>query len=134
MINTSQKGFTLIELLVVVLIITLMAGVGLVSYRNSLAAGRDARRQTDMESIKQAMILYRTQFGIYPESLNSNARQRLAEVTDVLVSQGYLEEAPIDPLNGQGHSQYWASRVRTDEFTICATLESSGTNYCVENP
>ena len=61
--NTSNKGFTLIELMVVILIIAILGALGLVSYRQATQSARDGRREADMQSVRQALILFRQENG-----------------------------------------------------------------------
>ncbi len=52
------EGFSLIELLVVITIIGLLASVGLTSYTRAQERARDAKRQSDLISLKNALEIY----------------------------------------------------------------------------
>jgi prepilin-type N-terminal cleavage/methylation domain-containing protein len=56
---TIKKGFTLIELMVVIAIITVLSGVlvAAINPTQLLAKGRDARRLSDVENIRNAIAL-----------------------------------------------------------------------------
>lgn len=64
--RTSKRGFTLIELLVVVVIIGILATIGMVSYTRAMASARDNKRRSDMENVRQALVMHRSELGGYP--------------------------------------------------------------------
>jgi general secretion pathway protein G len=68
MIILPKKGFTLIELLVVMMIIGILAVIGIGSYMNSMARGRDAKRKGDLRQIAQALNMYWADKELYPAS------------------------------------------------------------------
>jgi len=77
-IKNGEKGFTIIELLIVVAIIGILATLMLVSYSHTLKKSRDARRVSDIESIKLACNMYADKNGTYPTGCgwdNSNYNQ-----------------------------------------------------------
>ncbi|OGI68224.1 hypothetical protein A2738_02030 [Candidatus Nomurabacteria bacterium RIFCSPHIGHO2_01_FULL_42_15] len=69
MSNKNKKGFTLIELLVVVAIISLLASVVLASLKSAREKSRDTARAQTFKSIQNALELYRTDNGKYPNSI-----------------------------------------------------------------
>jgi prepilin-type N-terminal cleavage/methylation domain-containing protein len=60
-----KKGFTLVELLVVIAIIGVLSAVAVVSLGSIRSSGRDARRITDIDSIKSAMEIINSETGKY---------------------------------------------------------------------
>ena len=81
-----ESGFTLIELLVVLSIIMILASMGLVQYRNSIAHAKEAVLKEDLFLIRDAIDQYYADKGQYPGSL------------DALASDGYLRSIPKDPI------------------------------------
>ena len=81
----DERGFTLIELLVVASILVVLAGLGLVQYKNGVTRSREAVLKTDLFNMKDAIDQYYADRGHYPGAL------------DELVSAGYLRRIPDDP-------------------------------------
>jgi general secretion pathway protein G len=82
----KKRAFTLIEILVVVTIIGLLAAAGVTSYTQLGKQSRDARRKTDIENIRAALEMYKSDNSSYPQSLDN-----------LTVSTVYLKTVPTDP-------------------------------------
>ena len=67
--SNKSKGFTLIELLVVISIIALLASVVLASLSGVRSKARDSSRIQGIIQLRNALELYRTKNGIYPNDL-----------------------------------------------------------------
>lgn len=109
----KQRGFTFIELLVVVTISALLMGAAMVGYSSITRRSRDTRRRTDIETIRAALELYRSENGSYPLSVNEGGTIGTGEVT-------YLNPVPGDPKDGS----YVYTRPTTTTYTLSCTLES----------
>lgn len=128
---TKTKGFTFIELLVTVTIIMVLTAVGIVSYRVTNQKARDARRRSDLESVRSALEICRTETGAYPASIDfaTNAPITCGGAT-------YLAKSPNDPKAGQGTFGYSYTRTSNTTYTLCAEIETPGETspYCITNP
>ena len=80
-----EGGFTLVELLIVISLISILAAMGLVQYRNSVTASRESVLKTDLFRMRDAIDQYYADKGKDPSSLDS------------LVSDGYMRKIPPDP-------------------------------------
>ena len=118
-----KRGFTLIEILVTISIIGLLTMVGITNFRVANQKARDGRRQGDLEQIKAALELYRTDEGEYPGSIAPG------ETIESLTGTVYMNEVPDDPLSTQTY--YYSSD--TDTYTLCAALELETTGVCGGN-
>jgi general secretion pathway protein G len=83
--RTDARGWTLIELLIVISLISILATIGLASYRNSVTASKEAILKTDLYRMRDAIDQYYADKGEYPPTLDS------------LVSEGYMRKIPEDP-------------------------------------
>src|SRR5690242_18678798 len=84
--STRSRGFTLVELLVVISLISILAAMGLVQYKNSILRTQESVLKTDLFRVRDAIDQYYADKGKYPASL------------DALVSDGYLRKIPEDPV------------------------------------
>jgi len=80
------RGFTLIELLVVISLISILATMGLVQYRNSVRHSQESVLKTNLFRMRDAIDQYYADKNRYPASL------------DALVTDGYLRRIPEDPV------------------------------------
>ena len=84
--HRDARGFTLIELLIVITLITILAAMGIVQYRNSVQSTREAILSTDLFRMRDAIDQYYADKSKYPASL------------DALVTDGYMRKIPEDPI------------------------------------
>jgi general secretion pathway protein G len=132
-------GFTLIELLVVATIIIVLTTIGIISYNQSLQSSRNARRKSDLEIVRQALVLYKADNGYYPNT----------DYDGLLGSAGvgttYISTLPLDPKITQSDSFAYTytpancsstASYKCQSFTLTAVLETSNgmTDYEVASP
>lgn len=82
----GHDGFTLVELLIVIALISILAAMGVVQYRNSVQSAKEAILKTDLFRMRDAIDQYYADKNKYPSSL------------DTLVSDGYMRKIPEDPI------------------------------------
>ncbi len=82
----GEGGFTLIELLVVLALISLLASMAVVQYRNSIQRTQESVLKTDLFRMRDAVDQYYADKNKYPSSL------------DELVTAGYFRKIPEDPI------------------------------------
>ena len=87
-----EGGFTLVELLVVIAMITILAAMAVVQYRNSVQKTQEATLKTNLFRMRDAIDQYYADKGKYPSSL------------DALVSEQYLRKIPNDPFTNSADS------------------------------
>ena len=109
----DQKAFTLLELLVVIAIIGMITAASVVPYTNFVKKSRDARRKVDLEQMRAALELYKSNNteGVYPEA---------ASLETALVPN-YIKNMPEDP---QGGEYDYACVNACKDYTLKANLES----------
>jgi len=64
--NKFKKGFTLIELLVVIAIIGILSGFVIISMNGATNAANDAKKKTNLDTIRKATIMLGVTNGTYP--------------------------------------------------------------------
>ena len=117
---TQKRGFTLIEILVTISIIALLTMIGVTNFRVANQKARDGRRQGDLEQIRAALELYRTDEAEYPADIT--AGQTIESPTGTI----YMNEVPTDPLGPQAY--YYSSD--GDTYALCAALELDTSGVC----
>lgn len=108
----NRQGFTLVELLVVATIISVLAGIGIISYTTLSQQSRDSRRIADLQNLRSALEFYRSDNDYYPANL------------DLLETDGYLNSVATDPKTKEDY-QYCPTVVDGNnvDYELCAFLE-----------
>ncbi|MEK7586907.1 MAG: glycosyltransferase [Patescibacteria group bacterium] len=70
-LKATHSGFTLIELLVVISIISLLASIVFTNLQEARSKARDTQRVASLIQIRNALELYHSENGKYPESYSS---------------------------------------------------------------
>jgi general secretion pathway protein G len=81
-----EAGFTLVELLVVLALISLLASMAVVQYKNGVRHSQESVLRTDLFRMRDAIDQYYADKNKYPTSL------------ETLVSEGYMRKIPEDPI------------------------------------
>lgn len=122
------RGFTLMELLITMGIIVLLMGVGVVSYTQTNKKARDSKRKADIESIRSALELYRTDQGQYPTLTVDPGRGNCIDPSQTSIISGavtYIATLPTDPTdNGTNSSCYTYTLNSPTSYLITCSFES----------
>lgn len=121
--KTKHSAFTLIELLVVIAIIAILSTLSVVALNSARAKSRDARRLSDIKTIRTALELYYNTEGHYPAAIGAGL-----PVTST-AGEVYLVKVPTNPSprtdNGCADSDY--------VYTPSADLSSYTLTFCIGN-
>ncbi len=85
----KQQAFTMIELLVSATVIILLTAAALVSFSQATISSRNAKRKADLETMRQALTLYKQDNSYYATVTTLNF--------DTLVTNLYAEEYLSEP-------------------------------------
>lgn len=88
-----KKGFTLIELLIVISIIAILVTAIVASFGGTQDKARDARRREDLDAIKKALELFKSDTPgstFYPASIYATGAGTIDD---------YIRDVPKDPSN-----------------------------------
>lgn len=109
-----RGGFTLVEVLVVMAIIGLLIAFSTVAYRATKEAARDAKRRGDLQSVRSALELYRTDCRQYPAAVSFGSALSCS-------GSVYMSPVPQDPRSPSYAYRYEPSG--TIAYSLCAYLE-----------
>lgn len=115
----KKLGFTLIELLVVISLIGVLMGILLVSFQGTRRSARDGRRKADLEQIRSALEIYRSDCGSYPSGLSFGGILTGSCPT----STTYMATVPQDPLYSTYEYRYRRDPTNSSLYALCAYLE-----------
>lgn len=109
------------ELMIVVAILGLIVVGALSAYRLTQQTARDGRRKADLERVRQALEIYRSDLGYYPPA-GTGAWTDLTNLENVLVPD-FIDQIPQDP-----------KKANTLPYRYKATNNSGGQyyGYCIE--
>lgn len=138
--NFKTRGFTLVELLLVITIIIILASLVLVAINpaRNIAQANNAKRQSDVNSILNAIHQYTIDnSGILPSTVsavkteicrtNAVSCSGLIDLSSVTFEERYILKMPIDPTsastNGTG---YFVVKDAYDRITVSAPFAQLG--------
>src|SRR3989338_3662855 len=96
--NRFRKSFTLLELLIVISIIAILAVTVVPNFIGFDAEARISATQTNLNTLRTRIALYRAKEGEYPTSLNDLLTKTY---NDMGVEQPYLEKMPLEMLSSK---------------------------------
>ncbi len=154
----KNSGFTLLEVLVSATIIAVLTSIGLVSFSSVNKRSRDVKRKSDLEQVRSALEMYRsdntTAPGEYP-SAGAGSFTNATSLDSSLVTNSYMPVIPADPDDDYGYYyRAFGSLGSYTAYCVCAHLETipagtyqntctslvanallpAGCNYALKNP
>ncbi|MBI4135810.1 type II secretion system protein [Candidatus Uhrbacteria bacterium] len=133
----KKRGFTLIELLVVIAIIGILTTVASLSLLGARRRARDTKRVSDMQQIRNALVVYSNQRATYPPATSTTtaedielgrAEARCLDDSDAGFSAScadadrlqIMQSVPFEQWNG---SDYLYRKTAAQEYEIDFVLE-----------
>jgi general secretion pathway protein G len=131
----SKRGFTLVEILIVVIILGILAAIVIPQFTNASNDARSNSVQSTLQTIRSQVELFKIQHGDTPPVAagmwdimtgKSNTTDTQTAVATGVFGP-YLQQAPINPLNGQSAvgaaastTVGWVYTVSSGQYTIQA--------------
>lgn len=120
----KNRGFTLLELLVVIAIIGLLSIIVIISIDSVRVTSRDTARYKQALEFLNAIELYHTETGQYPDDASSGVPVELSSVQSQFST--YLSRVPDDPLFPAAQTYLYCSSDTLDTMTIIIRTEKTG--------
>ncbi len=109
--HNRSAGFTLIELMIVMFIMTILVGIAVPQYRQSVRRARESVLRQDLYDMRKLISEYTLDKQKAPQSL------------DDLVQAGYLKPIPKDPItNGPD----WQAEQCEEDTTMSMNTQDQG--------
>ncbi len=131
------KGFTLVELLVVIGVIAVILGISIFGIGGARKGSRDTKRKADLETIRSAAELYRSDYDGYPATLAEMVNYLGATPTDPISSQSYDYQPSGCVVTCTSYKVWAAMENPSTADASCGVVGSCGSgpcNFCVTNP
>lgn len=119
-----RRGFTLVELLVAISIIGVILSISFFGIQNARKSSRDGKRKSDLEAVRSALEMYRSDNNKYPSTSTGMDLSSLP-----FISPNYISSIPTDPLSNSRNYTYACTSVVNGDcvsYVLCASLESGG--------
>lgn len=102
-----RNAFTLVELLIVVVILGILAAVVVPQFTNATNEATSSNIKSQFQSLQKQIDLYMARnSGVHPITT-------MAQSWTLLISQGYLKAAPVNPAQKVGLMVPWAVGVQS---------------------
>lgn len=116
------NAFTLIELLVVISIIGILIALSASAFLSTKASARDTKRKADLEEIRSALEIYRTDCGRYPATVAfGSALTGDGSSSSCGTANTYMAKVPNDPQTSAYQYGYLPSGTG---YKLCSYLET----------
>jgi len=130
----KKNGYTLIELLVTITIVLVLGTLGFVSYGYASANVRDAKRKSDLEGLRSALEMYRSDNGYYSEGplMSDTGFKAISNATTFISDTymgSYVSVFPEDPKYDATAYPYPYQVVMTER--TAAPLPEHNYGYCL---
>lgn len=111
-----NKGFTLMEILIVIAIIMLLLILAVISFRGQIEKAKDAKRKSDLYTLRSAIENYRTDNDAFPP-------QDVATDCGGAGLSPYMEKIPCDPTTSVAYGYFLSPS--TGGYRVCTILEDT---------
>jgi prepilin-type N-terminal cleavage/methylation domain-containing protein len=125
-LKKRNQGFTIVELLIVIVVIGILALLVITTYSGIQAKARNAKRQTDIQSIQTQLEAFFSQNGYYPSLTDMRGTGAGGWVSTNMKSLDL--NALVDPSNPTQSNQL-ASAPAAKVYSYQVT-QSDGTSSC----
>lgn len=116
-----SRGFTLVELMIVIAIIGILSSLGLNSYTSIQQRARDAQRKSDVQQIRIALEVIRSDYDSYPSTAVYDAVT--CKTAFIVNGNTYMQSLPCDPTLATRY--IYSSIAPGSSYSLVACLENT---------
>jgi type II secretory pathway pseudopilin PulG len=112
--------------MIVIVLIGIIMMISMGAFMSSRKSARDGRRKADLEAVRSAVEMYRSDLNSYPDGLTFGGQ--LTDSADP--SKVYMRLVPQDPFSPS--QVYTYARQTENSYLLCARLENPPPSLSVE--
>ena len=132
-LKKRNQGFTIVELLIVIVVIGILALLVITTYSGIQAKARNAKRQTDIQSLQTQLEAFFSQNGYYPSLADMNSSTWLGANMKSLDQNALID--PSNPtqsktlLSAPAAKSYSYKVTQSDGSTSCESDDTTCAQY-----
>jgi len=132
-LKKRNQGFTIVELLIVIVVIGILALLVITTYSGIQAKARNAKRQTDIQSLQTQLEAFFSQNGYYPSLADMNSSTWLGTNMKSLDQNALID--PSNPtqsktlLGSPAAKSYSYKVTQSDGSTSCESDDTTCAQY-----
>jgi len=123
--KSKRNGFTLVELLVVIAIMSILTIIAVSQFQSAKRKSRDVQRKGDISAVSKALLMYYTDYGYFPESVDGQINEAPWGGSFSDAGYDYLKEMPRENYGDIPFCYVTDGGTEPTKFGLFSILENS---------